>query len=111
MSGHLNQYYIRELLCIVYGESWNLRYLMRRENRLKQLVIARELMFHSHISFTPIQDRSRATLFTAILACIEEELAEHSARDIEIAKFALQGSGINPPDLPDFITNLFSLDE
>ena len=110
MSGHLNQYFIRELLCIVYGESPELRYLMRKENRLKQLVIARELFINSD-TFIPTPDRQRATLFTAIFACIQEKLAEYSDRDIEIAKYVLQDAGINPTDLPDFITNLFSLKE
>ena len=111
MSGNLAQYIIKDLLCFAYGDSRHFRYLMRSAHRLQQLVLVREFLMNERLAFIQNNTVIRANLLTALLGCIEEELENHSARDIEIAKHALLDADINPPAIPDFLNNLFSLNE
>ena len=111
MSSDLNQRIIRDLLGLIYSDPRHIRYLTRRVHQLQQLVFVRAFLTNERLAFIQNIEVHRANLLTALLGCIEEELENHSARDIEIAKHALLDTDINPPAIPDFLNNLFSLNE
>ena len=84
---------------------------MRSAHQLQQLVFIRAFLANERLAFIQHIEEYRTNLLTALLACIEDDLENYSARDIEIAQYALIDADINPPGLPDFLTNIFSLNE
>ena len=112
MSNNLNQRIIRDLLGLIYdNHPRHINYLMRRANRLQQLVFVRAFLRNERFAFIQNIEVHRANLLTALLACIEDDLEGYSERDKEIAQYALIEADISPPGLPNFLNNIFELDE
>ena len=84
---------------------------MNPANRLKQLVFVHAFLKNERMAFIQNIEVNRANVLTALLACIEDDLEDYSERDKEIAKYALILDDISPPGLPNFLNNVFELDE
>ena len=112
MSNDLSQHLIKGFLSFIYNNHRSsIRYFMNPANRLKQLVFVHAFLTNECMAFLENIDVNRANLLRALLACIAGELEEYSERDKEIAKYAIIADNISPPGLPNFMNNVFELDE
>ena len=112
MSDDLSQHLIKGFLCFIFNNHrGSIRHLMRPANKLKQLVFVHAVLTNERMALLANIAATRANLLRALLVCVAGDLEDYSARDKEIAKYALIADGINPPGLPNFVRNIFELDE
>ena len=108
----MQQRVIREILRSCYGETHQLRFLMRPQNRLAQYLIAKEVLQH----YAPLEDAIEvrpggiADFFRAVASDIDEFLENHFSQFlIDRKRRHLRDNGPNPPHQPGFLKTLFSV--
>ena len=121
MSGIVAQGIIRNLLESSYGDSPELWFLMRPNNRFAQYLIARKLLEKYDIigeqlaqalpSLLRERCRNRRDLYLAIKLDIEDELNVYSDEAIQNKLREIIAQGPNPRGYPNFIRDLFEVDE
>ena len=111
MSNPMAQRIIRNVLLSCYGETRELRFFMRPDNRFAQYLVARQVLRH----YAAIDDEyevhpgGRADLFRAIASGIDEELEVYSQDAINNKIRHLKAHGPHPRHQPQFLRNLFSV--
>ena len=110
------QILIHNVLQALFGNTPELRFYMRPDNRLAQHLIARQLLRHyvqidneiEEIAPTrEEQPGGRQALFRAIISDIDEELEHYSQEAINNKIRHLIVHGPHPPGDPLFLTGLF----
>jgi len=121
MSGIVAQGIIRNVLHSSYGDSPELWFLMRPDNRFTQYLIARKLLEQYDLIGEQLaqafpgqlreRHRNRRDLYLAIKLDIEDQLDTYSDEAIQNKLREIIAQGPNPQDYPDFIRDLFEVDE
>ena len=110
------QILIRNVLQALYGETPELRFFMRPDNRFAQHLIARQLLRHyvqidkeidQILPTRQAQPGGRQDLFRAIISDIDEELEHYSQEAIHNKIRHLIAHGPHPPGDPHFLRGLF----
>ena len=111
MSNPMAQHIIQNVLLSCYGESQQLRFLMRPQNRLAQYLIAREILKQYATIEDEIEVRpgGKADLFHAVASDIDEKLENFSQRAINRRIRHLRTNGPDPRLQPGFLRVLFSV--
>ena len=118
MSNIMAQSIIRNVLQSCYGNSPELRFFMRPDNRFTQYLVARQVLKHyvqideeleQVLPTTRLQDRrgSRRDLYRAIISDIEENLEHYSQEAINNKIRDIIAHGPNPQGSPHFLRGLF----
>ena len=119
MSGIVAQGIIRNVLESCYGDSPELRFLMRPDNRLTQYLIARKIL-EQYIQIDEQlaqvlptrrlqeRERNRRDLYRTIIVDIEENLDHYSEEAIQNKLRDIIAQGPHPHGSPNFLRSLFT---
>ena len=121
MSGIVAQGIIRNVLHSSYGDSPELWFLMRPDNRFTQHLIAKKLLEQYNLigeqlaqalpSLLRERRRNRRDLYRAIIVDIEDYLDHYSDEAIQNKLREIIAHGPNPQGYPNFIRDLFDAHE
>ena len=121
MSGIVAQGIIRNVLHSSYGDSPELWFLMRPNNWFTQYLIARKLLEQYDLIGEQLaqalpdqlweRHQNRRDLYLAIKLEIEDQLDPYSDEAIQNKLREIIAQGANPQGYPNFIRDLFEVNE
>ena len=99
---------MRDILESCYGDTHQLKFLMRPQTGIYRLLITKEIL-KQYITFADALGSNKASFYRAIASDIEEFFEEHYGPDrIELWRSHLRNNGPTPPNQPEFLKKLFS---
>ena len=99
---------IRDILESCYGDTHQLKFLMRPQTRIYRFLIAKEIL-KQYITFADALGSDKADFYRAVASEIEEHFENYYGPDrIELWRRHLRDNGPTPPHQPGFLKNLFS---
>ena len=97
---------IQNMLYPYYGDTEQLQYYLRPESTIYRLLIAKELV-RKYLNIAAARDH-QDDFYKAIASEIDDELQNYSRDRLNSYRRHLRRHGPNPPNLPLFLSTVFS---